>query len=66
MQRQAHLNTIFHAHTIISRRSSVVYGRRGPTWEGAVSDIYEVMDPWSEIVETGATPPVDICEGYLP
>jgi cytochrome P450 family 619 len=27
-----------------------------------VSDIYDVMDPWSEIVETGATPPVDICE----
>ncbi|KAK4051743.1 hypothetical protein OIO90_004567 [Microbotryomycetes sp. JL221] len=39
---------------------SIVYGRRGPTWEGPVSDIYSVMDPWSEIVETGATPPVDI------
>lgn len=38
---------------------SIVYGRRGPTWDGAVSSIYKVMDPWSEIVETGATPPVD-------
>ncbi|KAK4054438.1 hypothetical protein OIV83_000932 [Microbotryomycetes sp. JL201] len=30
---------------------SIVYGRRGPTFEGPVSDIF---------VETGATPPVDI------
>lgn len=27
---------------------SIVYGRRGPTWDGAVSSIYKVMDPWSE------------------
>lgn len=59
---------------------SIVYGRRGPSWKGVVSDLYEVMDPWSEsklgspplsrrnaadmlpfiVVETGATPPMDI------
>lgn len=27
---------------------SIIYGRRGPTWKGAVEDIYSVMDPWSE------------------
>lgn len=27
---------------------SIIFGRRGPTFEGAVQDIYDVMEPWSE------------------
>lgn len=27
---------------------SIIYGRRGPTWDGAVKSIYDVMEPWSE------------------
>lgn len=37
---------------------SIVYGRRGPQWKGAVSDIYEVMDPWSE---SEPIPSVGLC-----
>jgi hypothetical protein len=48
---------------------AIIYGKRGPTWESKeVQDIYQVMQAWSRIMETGNTPPVDIFPvlKYLP
>ncbi|GFN20990.1 hypothetical protein AtubIFM56815_011436 [Aspergillus tubingensis] len=40
---------------------SLLFGIRTPSWDTPqMQDLYEIMELWSQIMETGATPPVDI------
>jgi len=48
---------------------AIIYGKRGPKWESKeIQDIYQVMQAWSRIMETGNTPPLDVWPilKYLP
>ena len=47
--------------TTSSIASILVYGQRGPTIDHKyATQVYEVMDRWSEAMEPGANPPVDV------
>ncbi|XRM49279.1 hypothetical protein ABZX51_012154 [Aspergillus tubingensis] len=40
---------------------SLLFGIRTPSWDTPhMQDLYEIMELWPQIMETGATPPVDI------
>ncbi|KAJ5159284.1 Cytochrome P450 [Penicillium coprophilum] len=40
---------------------SLLYGIRTPSWDTPhMQDLYDIMEKWSKIMETGATPPIDI------
>ncbi|CAP92710.1 Steroid 17-alpha-hydroxylase/17,20 lyase [Penicillium chrysogenum] len=40
---------------------SLLYGIRTPSWDTPhMQELYEIMEQWSKVMETGATPPVDI------
>ncbi|KAI3007919.1 hypothetical protein CBS147346_2860 [Aspergillus niger] len=40
---------------------SLLFGIRTPSWDTPhMQELYEIMEIWSQIMETGATPPVDI------
>lgn len=40
---------------------SLLYGIRTPSWDTPhMLELYEIMEQWSKVMETGATPPIDI------
>lgn len=40
---------------------SLLFGIRTPSWDTPhMEELYEIMEQWSKVMETGATPPVDI------